>query len=1109
MVVGMDGERAAWSMRIDEADDVATLDRIDVELRGATAVWAGALRFKIGQKKAKAKKAAVTHVATSSVFAAGYGLPVSDKRWLYRYRLTDAAFNKLQKDLGERRDVAALESGSWPGLFVLWAAEWFRRCYRGGGHRWVDLTGALGMVEDQTRLRQITVKGLKAWGRPVLTARTAREFLGSLAREGGFPAAAIADGGRGWAQDVLKAIVAPLLGEPVAGEDRARELASAQRTRLPQLFQDDEFIALCADLALAIVELRRDADVPAAHAGLPTVAWLGVHRPDWRERLPLITGDRAAEALLAGLMTVEAVSGAGVGVERLLVCEADGWHEAVRLTLDGGVDSAAMRAINPAEGRLRAFAGGEMARILPGELAMLDPPAVGGRTWTARATRRARGVQRLPFATPIELDLRAGEQRVARIGLPAGKPRRGAVLVGVLEAGTDTAPSTLRITGSGSGQYAAEIVYLQVPESWTVTATSGETVLSLGHGVGATHLWRVTGGAYVTDDAGDCFRIRCGQAGDQSSRIELIGTTPAWAEVTGDADLFVGSPLVRLGRGEGSLYLRAIGERRWQPAPHVLPVGQYEIGWRSERILLDRRRIAVLPATAELVGGGSPQNPSYTLAGWGDCSLVPGSDAPVEPVEAGARWRTRRTGQAPVHWFSASVRWPGQPELVVRINHPCAATLARWDGQVLPNRARLTLPDLRDLVAIGRGRVQLMGELVDRGVRRTAEMRWDVMDELPMSSIAGDIASLLLPASIDAEVRLGMHDGSETFWHVRQFAVELLKGPGGIVASRGIVVDGAELVGRAIADPTSEISFGVYSLLSDANHRPVPLPEALAGDWLVYLRAGDTVLSRPLFHRGTIAAQLPAGAIARAMTNPPGHLLDAALLDVLQQVVIHDPEADAIVVDLLALVASLRGLPPATFRVLELLVRRPGLLTKLAIAASPDQREAVMALSDALPFAWCTIPSHWWQEAQGSAFDANCALLAPLGSDAPRYAKEALDTITTALIECEPLLGPLLLPNPTESMTAITQAFMNRAAERVPPSSGRRYRSHLPTQLPAYFERFHEGYLDTLDAPYAAALAVAEMWTPQPDDLRHIKTVARTFPTYFADAFAASLKELR
>jgi hypothetical protein len=37
---------------------------------------------------------------------------------------------------------------------------------------------------------------------------------------------------------------------------------------------------------------------------------------------------------------------------------------------------------------------------------------------------------------------------------------------------------------------------------------------------------------------------------------------------------------------------------------------------------------------------------------------------------------------------------------------------------------------------------------------------------------------------------------------------------------------------------------------------------------------------------------------------------------------------------------------------------------------------------------------------------------------------------------------------------------------------------------------------------------VAGNWSPAPGHIRHIKLVARTFPTWFSEAFAASLKEL-
>jgi hypothetical protein len=1094
-------ERELWSLRVDEATTRDALRTLDAQLVALGAAWTGALRFKIGAKLTRLKATDNQSLGTEEVFAKAYGLPAADGRWLYRYRLTSDAFARLQADLAQR-STARLEQGYAPALFVLWASEWFRRCYRGGGHRWVDLAAALSMTEDQSLFRRITSAGLRTWHRPVIAAGGGREFLGSLAREGGFPTAAVEDGG-GWALGVLKAIVAPMLTEPAAGEDRARELATMQKLRLPQLFRDDEFVALCADLALAIVNLRREADGPAAAADLPAAAWLELHHPGWQASLPLSTSDKAAEALLERLMKVEAVSGATISVERLLQLGHDRvWREAARLTLDGALDSAATRTLDSQHGRLRVFAAGELARSMPGELAMLEAPAEGEAAWTARSTRRVRGTHLVPFTVPIELDLRSGEQRVARIALAGGKPRRGALIVAEIEGNEPAHPTFLRVVGSGSGKYRAETVVLQAPADWRVDATGGEKVQAFGAGAGNTLLWRVSGGAFVTAPDGDRFRLLCGQPQNEPSRIELIGRAPAWAEVAGDVDLFVGSPMTRIGQN-GGLCIRAIGERSWQPAPGTLPIGHYDIGWRRDGITLDRRRVAILPAGAEVVLTGSPKHVSYQLSGFGVCSIDPGEDAPVRVV-SDTEWRAQSSGRI-VHWFTAHVEWPESPSLAVRINHPTAASIARWDGSVLPDQTRVTLADLPDLVAVNDGRVQMVGELVQSG-RRVADMTWEVVDELPMASISADLASLLLPGSIDAEVRLGMHDGIETWWRVRQFAVEISIEDGAVLAPRGVATEGAELVGRALGRPDEEVSFSAYSLLTDANHRPFPLP-SLPGDWLIYLRSGDAILSRPRFHRGDRAAD-PCGVLGQAMSYPQGPALDNALLDVLT-IASHDDEAGlAALGELLALVVSLHGLPPATFRILELLVQRSGTLTRLAITTPPSSRDAVMALSDALPFAWCTIPRHHWLQAQGELFGRTLAQLSMLGGDAARYAKEAVDTVVQRLVDREPLLRPILLSTDADAVADVAQSFLNRAVDRIPRSSGHRYRGRIAEYLPRYFDRFNTGVLDTLDAPCAAAAATVELWTPQPDDIRHIKTVARTFPTYFADAFAASLKEM-
>ncbi|MGD9664563.1 MAG: STY4851/ECs_5259 family protein, partial [Novosphingobium sp.] len=761
----MNDDRRAWAQRLDEAETLEELDGIERQLAARNEPGFGVLRIKAIDrrrilKSGGAPRARSGPAVTSAAFAKDYGLPAPTGCWLYRYRLDTPAFERLQADLGRMR-LDMLERGYAPGLFVLWASEWFRRCYRGGILSWAMLTQELSLPEDQNRLRALTRKGLLQWQRPVIHL-SGRQYLGTLAREGGFPVAAIEEGGRGWARPVLEAIVAPMMGNPAAGEDDALILAQAAQGRVPGTFQDPDFLHLCADFAWAIVAIRREAEPHAIAAGVPVAAWLGLNRPGWREDLPLSAGDRAADALVDGLMKVEPVPSGQIGVQRLLVREAGQWREAARLELEGVVDGATMDGINPGEGRLRAFAAGPMVRHVPGELGLFEPPAAGEDHWVVRSTRKAQGILPLPFNVAIELDLRAGDRRVKCIALRKGKARRGQLLIGVAEDGTENDPHLLRIIGSGSGGFRSPTVFVQAPEDWAFTALGEEQAVLFGQGVGATRLWRVTGGASVTDPSGDMYRIRCGLAKDETSRLELVGDAVAWAEVSGNVDLFQGSPKVAPLRS-GRLVSRALGTRAWQPVRMPLPVGHYELGWQDQRIMLDRRRIAVLPASATLGRSGRGNDAHYTLAGFGEIGLAPADDAPVRTVEAGNAWQAK-AGATQAHCFSARLEWPDSRPLDVSIPFPCAASVARWDGTPIAPRTDLTLADMRDLLAVDAGRMELVGELRDPQNRHAnAELCWAFDRELPLAAIADDVASLLNMASIDSSVRLGMHDGIEAY----------------------------------------------------------------------------------------------------------------------------------------------------------------------------------------------------------------------------------------------------------------------------------------------------------------------------------------------------------
>ena len=785
----MDEQRKAWTLRIDEAASLDDLDCVAAGLADVGESWKGPLMWKVSDRRRKLlvkEKHLSAGWAGAAAFANSYGLPAPDGRRLYAYRLNADAFERLQLELASKEPLVALAKGHVPGLFALWASEWFRRNYDGGGYSWNKLLKPLGLTgsgqTEQAELRKITSLGLGQWQRPVLRFESARGYLCSLAREGGFPTAAVAEGG-GWARPVLEAIVAPLLGDFAAGEDRALAIAAAQRHRLPVSFRDDDFVQLCADLAVAIVDLRREATQPAAAAGLPILAWLDLNRPDWREVLPITTGDCTADSLIDGLMSVEAISGNSVGVERLLARGEDGvWREATRISLDGDIDSQTMRAISGDPGRLRVFASEELARHLPGELAMLEPPAIGSKLWTARSTRLVRGVQHIPFSASLMLELRVGARNLARVQLPGGKPRRGQLLVAQAESGDEDAPNLLKIVGSGSGQYRAQSLFLQMPRGWQVQTTVDEQAVLLGSGAGETDLWRVTGGAFAIDDSGDRYRIRCGQPADIATRIDLVGNRCPWAEVSGDVDLFNGAPHVGMRGMTGQLCLRQPGTRSWRPAPTPLPVGHYELGWRLDNILLDRRTIAVLPEGAEFTCHRSGPEVTYIVEGFGEVNIAPSADAPVIANAALHIWRPRAV-HSRVYRFEATLTWPEGPPLGVGIQFPCEATIARWDGSVLPHGSTFTLEDLRDLVGIDGGRMELHAELREPRVGKCAQMVWEFDRELPLASIKGDLASLLLPGSIDAVVLLDMHDGINTNWYVKPFALTLRNEGGGFVSS--------------------------------------------------------------------------------------------------------------------------------------------------------------------------------------------------------------------------------------------------------------------------------------------------------------------------------------
>ncbi|GAA3895298.1 STY4851/ECs_5259 family protein [Sphingomonas limnosediminicola] len=1111
-------EKELLELRLREAgDDVGKLAALSTALAERSELWVRAYRIRaIARMQAARSRKEHGGSPKMALAVSKYGISSPDGRWLYQYKVSDESFRQLAKDVRALAGKQPLQDSSVAaGLFVLWASEWFRRCHEGGVLRWQELEHAIGLSRPQQAWRDTAKRGLDAWGRPVISGASARYFLGTLAREGGFPAAAIKQEHRGWACEVLQSLVAALVLERAPDEEVALELARSLAQKLPLAFSDEDFLVLCADLALAITRLRMDAQEPASAAGIPVSAWLDVHRPDWRDGLPMRTDAPAAAALLDQLMLVKArpMARGELAASRILRLTAKGWEEALRLHLDGALGASAARALASSEGRLQLYAARELARYVPWQLASISSQA---DSWEATGYQEAAGTYQVPFSVPIGVVARSERRAEGSFELTGGAAIRSPFLVFAITSRDQEGPLELLVRGSGSGCYREEELALRTPDDWQVVATAGdEDVRCLGEGGAGYRLWLVRGGAAVLTPDGDRYRVVGRQAFERKDRIELIGNAlPGVEPCDPELVIYRGPPLVSLCRGgqrvanAGQLYVRRAG--KWQPAPAPLPEGNHEIGWLDCGILRDRLRLAVVPSTATLKTGRTGKQARFELTGWSGCRLAPLEGAPVLHLAADTLWVGRETGEV-VRRFTAEITWPEPNEraALVTVRYPAGAGISDDTGRVLRPREMVTPRDLPRLAAFADGAMVMFARLRDdRGLRvPETDLSWSFEDEMPLTMIAADVGSVLASAQIGSRVELGLHDGIEDYWYVAQFDKELLLDGNGLVSSRGVVEAGTVLCGRAIERPTEEREIASYSLVDEQNHRPIRLPPDLTGRWLVYLRAEDQVISRPLVYCGQAQSAAARNSFEHAMALPQ-IVGEEALREALEKASADGPDAASLVHYLNELVASLRGLPPVSVPVLQYVAEYPGALARMVLFGSEKQREAVLRLEGALPFAWYLIPADTWKRAEGAMFEDARSKLEKEGvpgSDVTRYALQMAMGAKLDLLTRQPILNAVLGgAAERHSIRDVVQRFLNRNIDRISRAEGSVFREKAGLDLPTYFLELPPRSLEVLDAPCAAALAACGRWLPSIRHLRRIKSVARTFPAFFEEAFTAT-----
>lgn len=1068
------------------------------------------------------------------------GLPAPDGRTLYRYPIDDASFAALKDRLGVLHRGGCLRQPS-PGsaaLFAVYVAVWFQREYNGGQYRWESpLPSVIGTLPAQT-IKVLAREGLAWWGlAPRRTAGGEMRLL-SLVLEGGFPTRLLETRERSRIAVHLRALIASL--EPRADGDETT-VAALSRDRGATLgaFDHEEFHILCAELALALVALKREANA-ASPPGVSASAWLDATRPTWRDQLPIHIANNSARRLLDDLVSRNAeLLGGDAGCQRLLLHDGEGWVPGLSLEMEGEIRLTMAQAA-PGEGRLHVFASGSMASVYAGELGVLEPPVDAGQNWLSRRRGGARPPAAFPFDSAVQVQLRSAEGRSLTLTWPRGSPLRSEMLVFADPRGDDAGslPKVLSHLGGGSLSTRRRRVWLLTPPHFLVCPIDSETpAASVWRGL-THHLYEITHSAHAGPRDRSAYRIEVGAESDQAHQLTFDGPLLTGAETAGGSvTIFAGVPALRLRSGlrsqvpqTGQVQWRREGTVIWcdwaTSAPQV-DDGLVEVVWRDPKseTPLDRQLIALLPAGACITARPrSERGVAYGLENLDGWQLEAASDK-VTSAASNAGLDVTFVGRPMRHvqLSLASVK----ARLLVRAPAPVAGGgFCGADGALLEDGARAMLEDLRGAVAFssGRERLYLHGP-------HGSDTHIDFDSELPLWAASEEILRLLSASSgLDDVVRLELGLFGRGL-KVGRYASTLTITPDGHVSL------------NPAPPPCPGPRRLCWLSMATARHRVLSegswtdrLPEDLHGPGIILPRQGERVVGRPTLVPGRPLPNEGLGRLQRATLIARGSRRRDVVGGILDDLAGDSFDAAADRGFLLSLTTTLDGIPPAAIDALAMLPEHPAALAGLAVAAETEEaRGKVWLLERELPFLWAAVPLELWRSAFDSRRRTLERLLAANGFDDKVAASLAGSAVTSAadgLARLDPMLQSALIMAGEATAAAGTVPSLKDAAQdrcrrtaddfaglgMLPApasnnmhaaSSFRRPGSRLADRLPAFM--FSDSFRESLDAPCAVALAAAAR-SDDPcrivldaEQMRRAREARAREPLSFADMYTAAL----
>jgi len=860
-------------------------------------------------------------------FLARRGFEYPTGRPLYTYRVTDEEYRHLEAILRERLGVwlttitlgdVAHNMACFPPLFVLYAAEWWRRNYAGTGFTWEPIVKGIGVRAEtwtQNQRSECVEKGLQGWKLRVSNSHGLR-YLGSIAFQGGLPMCLLAraKGPIGW---MLMRALRLAAGGRTDGSEILEWIKSLAHY-LPNTYRRDEVFVLLTEVVLTVLRLKQKANLTRTENLLGE---LDRGSPGWRNEFPLPIDDHQA----IELFTLVIVDRRGEHVQRSQEIFVERWldtsdQDSVRLrsevVLPEFLDSAVLARVFGIEsenlGRtltLRFSRGEKSADVSLRRLAGQDRYRIERRTLDRQGDVAA-------DEHSMQLLTVNGDARNKEI---ARGEALDPELPWVFEKNADST-NAFRLVRQGSGAIGGHEGVLCIPADWNLRADDGASVDRVGQlSDSGRCVWTIRGVVRIDASDGSRYRVRCGQAAASEEWFELRGRR-YWDLFDHPAVAYCGVPsLCQMSENhldrpiEGVLAWQVPGGEAIQRPEEI--VGPVSAIWRAHGETKWRARVVLLPAQASMAVEPSddPSCGALRFTNWALLTVesdTPGVSSKIRSDGPSLVLDLRFQGEGhPPEWCALNAVWHGNPNLV-RLKAPFPARGVRIiaaDGAQLADGALLAVNRVCGTRMVGFLGPDAYQATLRLGLYRgnhahpAGEVAHTIKANLGGSRVEirlvdylNDIQRTLAGAdTLDAyvSVRLRLSGGESSALRVARYEFQLERmammsrvGLPQEQISRLSTEDLARLPVAALRlDAPGEEPIGLTAVLSEGvstGNWIFPSADLSPGPWLIYPGSGSQVIFRPMLwpvlapHDGG-AAILPEGQDAGEAPEAQRHLAAA------------------------------------------------------------------------------------------------------------------------------------------------------------------------------------------------------------------------------------------